>query len=180
MAELTMPSTAWLSVGANLGDKVNNCLKGIAVVNASDGCKVLDVSRFYRTSPVDYLDQDWFVNAAVRIATRLAPLELLDLLLSIQRKTGRKKGGIRFGPRLLDLDILLFDNRTMRSPQLEIPHPRMHKRAFVLVPICDIDPTVTHPVYGDTVAHLLEGLEDDTQHVMPMETQPTLTRGRMP
>jgi 2-amino-4-hydroxy-6-hydroxymethyldihydropteridine diphosphokinase len=179
MADLASAHTAWLSVGSNMGDKLANCLKGIAAVNTMDGCRVMDVSRFFRTSPVDYLEQDWFVNAAVRMVTRLEPLDLLDRLVTIQNEMGRKKDAIRFGPRVLDLDILLFDQRIVQMPRLEIPHPRMHKRAFVLVPICDINPAVNHPVTGETAARLLERLDDDAQQVIPLEKQPTLTRGRM-
>ncbi len=95
-------------------------------------------------------------------------------MIAIQQKMGRKADTIRFGPRLLDLDILLYDNLIVRTQRLEIPHPRMHKRAFVLQPICDINPTIVHPVLGQTIADLLFGLDDDQQRVIPLENQPTL------
>jgi 2-amino-4-hydroxy-6-hydroxymethyldihydropteridine diphosphokinase len=87
---------------------------------------------------------------------------------------GRMADTVRFGPRVLDLDILLYDDRVIRTPRLEIPHPRMHKRAFVLQPICDINPAVIHPVLGQTVADLLSHLDDEDQRVIPLENQPRL------
>jgi 2-amino-4-hydroxy-6-hydroxymethyldihydropteridine diphosphokinase len=163
----------YISVGSNLGDKLDNCLKGIAALAESNHSMVLQSSRFFRTSPVDYTDQDWFVNAAVKIGTTQDPLNLLDELLAIQRQMGRKADTIRFGPRVLDLDILLFDDRVITMPRLTIPHPRMHKRAFVLQPMCDINASIRHPVLGKTVAVLLERLGDDDQHVIALENQPT-------
>ena len=114
---------------------------------------------------MDYFDQDWFVNAAVRIATHLAPLELLEQIGTIQKQAGREDQKIRFGPRVLDLDIIFYDSQVIRSPQLEIPHPRMHKRRFVLQPICDIDPKFIHPLQGQPVQMLLDQLDDDEQEI---------------
>lgn len=180
MAVLRTDPVVFISVGSNLGDKLDNCLKGIDALSESGESKLLATSRFFRTSPVDYVEQDWFVNAAVKIATRLAPLELLDQLAAIQQRMGRKADAIRFGPRVLDLDILIYDDRVIRTSRLEIPHPRMHKRAFVLQPICDIDPTIIHPVLGQTVGDLLDHLNDDDQRVIPLDDQPTRLQGRAP
>jgi 2-amino-4-hydroxy-6-hydroxymethyldihydropteridine diphosphokinase len=179
MAVVKTDHAVFISVGSNLGGKLENCLKGIAALAESGQALLLKTSRFYRTSPVDYADQDWFVNAVVKIGTTLNPLDLLDELIAIQQSLGRKAEPIRFGPRVLDLDILLYDDRVLRTPRLEIPHPRMHKRAFVLQPICDIDPTIIHPVLGKTVADLLNCLDDDEQRVIALENQPTLLKGRM-
>ena len=178
MAGVNHPQAVFLSIGSNLGNKLDNCLKGIAAVAATDGCDLLGVSRFYRTSPVDYTDQDWFINAAISIATSLKPLVLLDQLVRIQRDVGRTDNTIRYGPRVLDLDILLYGNRIIQTPRLEIPHPRMHKRAFVLQPICDMNPAVEHPVLHKTATALL-GLLDDDQQVILLENQPRLPTGRM-
>ena len=180
MAVLAADHAVFISVGSNLGDKLDNCLKGIDALSESGESKLLSTSRFFRTSPVDYIEQDWFVNAAVKIATRLAPLDLLDQLGAIQQRMGRKADAIRFGPRVLDLDILIYDDRVIRTPRLEIPHPRMHKRAFVLQPICDIDPTIIHPVLGQTVGDLLDQLNDDDQRVIPLDDQPRRLQGRTP
>jgi 2-amino-4-hydroxy-6-hydroxymethyldihydropteridine diphosphokinase len=170
----------FISVGSNLGDKLDNCLRGIAALTESGERMLTGVSRCYRTSPVDYTDQDWFVNAVVKIETPEAPLALLEALIAIQRRMGREDGGIRFGPRVLDLDILLFDECVTHLPQLEIPHPRMHKRAFVLRPMCDIDPTITHPVLEKTIGDLLAVLDDEGQQVIPLDDQPTFRQGGLP
>ena len=172
MADITARHQVFISVGSNLGDKLENCLGGIDALTAPGLARLAAVSRFYRTSPVDYTDQDWFVNAAVKIETDLDPQSLLDRMMTIQRQLGRKRDAIRFGPRLLDLDILLYDDRTMATQRLEIPHPRMHKRAFVLQPICDIDATVVHPVLGRTIGALRDALDDETQAVVPLDPQP--------
>jgi len=180
MAVVKTDHAAFVSVGSNLGDKLDNCLKGIAALIESGESSLLGASRFFRTSPVDYTDQDWFVNAAVKIRTTMEPLDLLDKLVAIQQQMGRKTDAVRFGPRVLDLDILLYDDRVFRTPRLEIPHPRMHKRAFVLQPICDINPSIIHPVLGQTVADLLGRIDDEDQRVIPLENQPTLLPGKEP
>ncbi len=172
MAAVKTDHAVFISVGSNLGGKLDNCLRGIAALTESAESSLLEASRFFRTSPVDYADQDWFVNAAVKIKTTLAPLVLLDKLVSIQQQMGRKTDAVRFGPRVLDLDILLYDDWVIRTPRLTIPHPRMHKRAFVLQPICDINPSIIHPVLGQTVADLLSHLDDEDQRVIPLENQP--------
>ena len=169
---------AYLSVGSNMGGKLENCLKGLAAIDQSDATKVVQTSKFYRTSPVDYKDQAWFVNAVVKICTTLDPFTLLDLLTEIQRHLGRNKDGVRFGPRVLDLDILLYDDRVIKSARLEIPHPRMHKRAFVLQPICDIDPAIAHPILGMTVSDLLQQIKDEEQRVVPLVNQPVSMQSR--
>ncbi len=180
MAGVAALHTVYLSVGSNLGDKLDNCLGGMGALSESGRSRLLAVSRFYRTSPVDYTDQDWFVNAAVQIGTTLDPSDLLDELIAIQQRMGRKADVVRFGPRLLDLDILLYDDWVMRTPRLEIPHPRMHKRAFVLQPICDINPTIIYPVLRRTAAVLLARLDADDQRVIPLQNQPALSQGRTP
>ena len=174
MVAVNTDHAVFISVGSNLGGKLDNCLRGIAALTESAESSLLMASRFFRTSPVDYADQDWFVNAAVKIRTTMAPLALMDKLVSIQQQMGRKAGGVRFGPRVLDLDILLYDDWVVQTPRLTIPHPRMHKRAFVLQPICDINPSIIHPVLGQTVADLLSHLDDENQRVIPLENQPIL------
>ncbi len=163
------PRTVFISVGANLGDKMSNCRFGIAQLAALADVGRMAVSPFYRTAPVDYLDQDWFVNAALRLTTTLAPVELLDNIIAIQKQAGRKEDKIRFGPRVLDLDIIFYGDQVVREPRLEIPHPRMHKRRFVLQPICDIDPAFIHPVRGLTVKALLDRLDDDQQEIFRID-----------
>jgi 2-amino-4-hydroxy-6-hydroxymethyldihydropteridine diphosphokinase len=162
-------NTVFISVGANLGDKVANCRFGIARLTALAGVSACVTSPFYRTAPVDYLDQDWFVNAAVRLTTTIAPLDLLEHITVIQRAAGRVGDKIRFGPRRLDLDIIFYGQRVVQHPRLEIPHPRMHKRRFVLQPICDIDPKFVHPVRGQGIQTLLDQLDDDQQEIIRID-----------
>jgi len=164
------PHSVIISVGSNIGDKQANCQQGIDRLLASGNASLVKTSRFYRTSPVDFLDQDWFVNAAVKIETDLEPVELLGILQSIQQQVGRLKGGIRFGPRILDLDIIFYDQLVMKTPTLEIPHPRMHKRRFVLQPICDIDPDIVHPLLNIPLKSLLNQLDDNEQAVIELLT----------
>ncbi|MGA6927511.1 MAG: 2-amino-4-hydroxy-6-hydroxymethyldihydropteridine diphosphokinase [Desulfosarcina sp.] len=176
---MTADHVAIVSVGSNLGDKLDNCLKGIGALTGTEKIRLVGLSRFFRTSPVDFTDQAWFVNAVIKVTTALEPLPLLDELIAIQRRMGRRVDTVRFGPRVLDLDILLFDDRILTTTRLEIPHPRMHKRAFVLQPMCDIDPAIVHPVLGETVAALLARLDDDGQQVIPVHDQPECLPGRL-
>lgn len=159
--------TAFLSVGSNLGDPLRNCQQGIATLCADSRVELLAQSQFYRTQPVDFLEQDWFVNAALQLRTVLAPLDLLALIQSIQRLMGRKSDAVRFGPRILDLDIIFYDDLVLDTPHLVVPHPRMHKRRFVLQPICDIDPGVVHPLLGRTMQELLQQLPIEGQEMVP-------------
>lgn len=158
--------TVYIGAGSNIGDKLLNCKKGIADLTRSRNTVLKDWSRFYKTEPVDYKDQEWFVNLVVKIETRLDPFQLLDELKSIERDTGRVNDPIRFGPRILDLDILLYDNWVKNSSRLVIPHPRMHKRRFVLQPICDIDPEIVHPVLKKDMQYLLDILDENEQKVV--------------
>ncbi len=162
---MTKPHTAYISVGSNMGDKMENCTRGIAGLGMSDACSVVASSPFYRTEPVDYTDQDWFVNAVVKIETRLEPARLLKEIQSVERTAGRIRP-VRFGPRILDMDILLYDDLAVHEADLEIPHPRMHKRRFVLQPICDIDPSVVHPLLKSDMRSLLSNLKKGEQEII--------------
>jgi 2-amino-4-hydroxy-6-hydroxymethyldihydropteridine diphosphokinase len=158
--------TAYISVGSNLGDKLDNCRRGIEALTDTGKCRLIDQSNIYRTEPVDYTDQDWFVNYAVKIETGLNPFSLLDTIKSIERNAGRIKDDVRFGPRVLDMDILLYDEIVLNDPRLTIPHPRMHKRRFVLKPICDIDPHINHPVIKRNMQSLLNNLDEKGQRIV--------------
>jgi 2-amino-4-hydroxy-6-hydroxymethyldihydropteridine diphosphokinase len=126
---------------------------------------MIDQSLVYQTEPVDYKDQDWFVNYVVKIETTLDPIALLDTLKLIEQDAGRTRDAVRFGPRLLDLDIILYDAMVVDTLKLVVPHPRMHKRRFVLKPICDIDPDIIHPVFHRTMQSLLEDLAAKDQRI---------------
>jgi 2-amino-4-hydroxy-6-hydroxymethyldihydropteridine diphosphokinase len=160
--------TAIISIGSNLGDKLDNCRRAIDALKALGHTTVVACSRFYKTAPVDFLEQDWFVNAAVKVATRLDARALLDALNGIQQRAGRHGDAIRFGPRIIDLDIIFYDETVIETPDLLIPHPRLHKRRFVLQPICDIDPAIVHPILKKDVRALLDRLDDDAQSVEPI------------
>ena len=158
---------AYLSIGSNLKDRHSNCLKGIHLLGETEAVRVLEQSPFYMTKPVDYLEQEWFINGVVKIKTTLDPLPLLKVLQKIEKKIGRKSDGIRFGPRILDMDIIFYDDSALNHAELVIPHPRMHKRCFVLKPLCDIDPGIVHPVLKKTVQSLLLNIDDRDQEVIP-------------
>lgn len=155
-------SIAYISVGSNLGERADNCRQGIATLAALDGVKLLTQSRLFLTEPENYEDQDWFVNAMAKIETTLAPMELLKQLKAIEVAAGRTTPKIRYGPRILDLDIIFYDDIILDSKDLQIPHPQMHKRQFVLQPFCDIDPDITHPVLKKSVQQLSDALFSTT------------------
>jgi 2-amino-4-hydroxy-6-hydroxymethyldihydropteridine diphosphokinase len=158
--------TVFISVGSNLGDKLGNCRRGIERLCADGAVRLTGRSRDYRTEPVDFTDQDWFVNCVVRVETALPPLELLDRLQAVQHAAGRTVDAVRFGPRVLDLDILLCDDMVCDEGRIVLPHPRMAQRRFVLKPMCDIDPDVRHPVLRKTVARLLSELGEGQEVLM--------------
>lgn len=164
-----MRHIAYISIGSNVGDRAENCSGAMAAIGAADGIEVISRSKLFWTEPVDYLDQPWFVNAMVKISTTLEPLELLNVLKQIERESGRAEQKIRFGPRVLDLDILFYEDRVINSDRLVVPHPRMHQRGFVLRPFCDIDPTVEHPVYKKNVQQLFDLLDEQGQEVRVYE-----------
>ena len=158
--------TAYIGAGSNIGDKLLNCKNGISALTNTQNAVEKARSRFYKTDPVDYKNQDWFINFVVKVETALAPLELLKTLKSIERDAGRMDGSIRFGPRILDLDIILYDDWVTNSSELIVPHPRMHKRRFVLRPICDIDPTIVNPVLKKEMQALLNALDENEQRIV--------------
>ncbi|MFC1811366.1 2-amino-4-hydroxy-6-hydroxymethyldihydropteridine diphosphokinase [Thermodesulfobacteriota bacterium] len=159
--------TAYIAVGSNIGERRLNCQNGIAALTVSGKTFLKAQSEFYLTEPVDYTDQEWFVNSVVRIDTILDPYQLLDELKSIELNAGRTVDAVKFGPRVLDLDILFYDEWVSNSLKLIVPHPRMHKRRFVLKPICDIDPTLVHPVLKKDMRSLLDSLDDSGQKIIP-------------
>ena len=148
----------YLSLGSNLGDREANLRAAIAALGDA-GVRVRRVSSFYETEPVDFLEQPWFLNCAVEGETELKPLELLRVLREIEAKIGSKKL-VAKGPRLIDMDILLYGEETIDTPELQVPHPRMHLRRFVLVPLTEIAPELRHPNWKRTVKQLLEETPD--------------------
>jgi len=157
---------AYISVGSNLGRKLENCRRGIISLTSCGDTVLVTRSPFYRTEPVGYTDQDWFINAAFSIKTSLSPEALLKRIQVIQQGAGRRESPVRFGPRILDLDILLFGDLIISTPHLIVPHPRMHKRRFVLQPLCDINPYLIHPIINQKMGDLLARLDDSDQRVV--------------
>ena len=154
--------TAYIALGANLGDKEANLRLGVEALRATKGCQVLAVSDFLVTEPYGGVEQDYFLNGAMKIRTLLTPHELLERLHEIEREAKRERV-VRWGPRTLDLDILLYDDLILDEEELHIPHIEMYKRDFVLRPLCQIAPYVRHPVYNRTAAELLAALEAGAQ-----------------
>ncbi len=156
----------FISIGSNMGDKYDNCIKGIELLNQLEHTSVTDISPFYQTDPVDFTEQDWFVNGMVRITTFLSPVDLMASLKAIEQTLGQFEKTVRFGPRLIDLDIVLYDNLVMNQETVILPHPRMHKRRFVLKPLCDIDANILHPVMKQTIQSLLDELKEGEQNIL--------------
>jgi 2-amino-4-hydroxy-6-hydroxymethyldihydropteridine diphosphokinase len=149
---------AYVGLGSNIGDKAGNMMRALEILGQFDGLKVTKISSFYETEPVGYEDQNWFVNAVAQIETIFPPEELLSMLKKTEQVIGRRET-IRWGPREIDLDLLMYDQLCFDSPELVIPHPRMHERAFVLVPLVEIVPDQVHPILKKTVTELLTELQ---------------------
>jgi 2-amino-4-hydroxy-6-hydroxymethyldihydropteridine diphosphokinase len=148
----------YLSLGSNLGDRAANLKRAVELL-AGVGVRVLRESPLYETEPVDFLDQSWFLNCVVEAETTLAPRDLLDKLQSIERSLGSKKL-ISRGPRIVDLDVLFYDDAVIHEPGMEIPHPRLADRLFVLIPLVELVPDLRHPVLGQSAAELLAATKD--------------------
>jgi len=154
-------TTAFIALGSNLGDRAQNLREAIRLLGES-GVSISKISRFYETEPVDYLDQPWFLNAVLEAQTSLPAEELLATLRSIELQMGSKKAFAK-GPRLLDLDILLYNNATIETPTLQIPHPRMLLRNFVMVPLAEIAPQLRHSSWSANAAELARHTGDASQ-----------------
>lgn len=152
--------TAYIGIGSNQGNRLEICHQAIAAVCAEAGTRLDAVSAFYETEPVGLEAQAWFINAVMRVHTDQEVWALHDGLQQIERAFGRRCDGPRFGPRVLDLDLLFYDQLVIKTDRLQVPHPRLHERRFVLRPLHDIAPGLMHPVMGRTVERLLAALTD--------------------
>jgi 2-amino-4-hydroxy-6-hydroxymethyldihydropteridine diphosphokinase len=147
---------AYVGLGANLGDREATIRRAVELLGAEPGVEVVAVSTLRETDPVGYADQPRFLNGAAAVVTRLSAPELLERLLAVERELGRVRGeGPRYGPRAIDLDLLLFGREVVDEPGLSVPHPRLAERAFVLEPLHELDPGLRLPD-GRAVRELLE------------------------
>ena len=150
---------AYIGFGSNIGDRLKHLQNAIHALSKTEGINLQEISSVYKTDPVGYEAQGQFLNGVAAIQTSLSPLSLLHTLKEIETVIGRQHR-IRWGPREIDLDILIYGNLCVQTEKLVIPHPEMHLRDFVLVPLVEIAPDLVHPVFQESIQTLLERLED--------------------
>jgi 2-amino-4-hydroxy-6-hydroxymethyldihydropteridine diphosphokinase len=148
-----MPTTVYLALGTNIGERENNLREAFRLLREA-GFEISKMSGVYETEPVDFFDQPWFLNAVLEAQTDLPAEQLLATLRNIESQMGSKKAFAK-GPRLIDLDILLYGDETIATPELQVPHPRMLQRNFVLVPLAEIAPNRRHPSWPGNASQLL-------------------------
>ena len=152
--------SAYIGFGSNIGDRLAHIQNAIHTLSKTEGITLQKISSVYKTAPVGYEAQAEFLNGVAAIQTSLSPLSLLHTLKDIETEVGRQHR-IRWGPREIDLDILIYGDLCLQTEKLVIPHPEMHLRGFVLVPLAEIAPDVVHPVFQETVQTLFEHLDGD-------------------
>ncbi len=166
-----MKIDAYIGLGSNLGDKRANCLKALKMIDQLKDTEVRTVSPFYKTEPVGVEDQqDWYLNGVAQLATTSPPLRLMKELLAIEKELGRERKK-RWDSRTIDLDILFYGNMVINEEALKVPHPRLHLRRFVLVPLAELGPDLVHPVFKKTVRELLEECPAEGQEVVRLEEE---------
>ena len=159
---------AWIGLGGNSKDSGDLLRRALELLAAEPAITLLRRSRCYRTPPWGMRDQPEFVNAVAELATELPPLSLLDRILGIERRLGRVRKGPRWGPRSIDLDLLTYDEWELQSDELELPHPRMHLRAFVLVPLLEVEPEFVIPGRGAAIDWLRRIDPSERAAVVPL------------
>lgn len=154
-----MENLAYIALGSNMGDRFGYLKKALLLLESHEGIQVVNTSSIYETDPVGYTDQDQFLNMAVQVKTKLNSEELLAECLRIEEELGRKRE-IRWGPRTLDLDILLYNHENIETEKLTIPHPRMSERAFVLLPLLEMEPNLTLSTMDKPLKSFLQSIPD--------------------
>jgi 2-amino-4-hydroxy-6-hydroxymethyldihydropteridine diphosphokinase len=159
---------AYIGIGSNLGDKGRNCRQALEHIGRMSGARLKQCSRWYLTRPVGVEGQEWYLNGVASVEAEISAGDLLARLLAIESTLGRVRAE-KWGPRIIDLDLLLFGEEIIQSEELQVPHPLMHVRRFVLVPMVELAPWVVHPVLGRAMKELLESMAEDGQEVIPVE-----------
>jgi len=157
-----MKNIAYIGMGSNLGSRLENCLQAMTRLAEHPAIHVIARSSFYETEPVGKTDQGWFFNAVVQVSTELEPEALLQSLLTIEAAMGRIRNE-KWGPRIIDLDLLLYEDRILKTPQLEVPHPEMTQRRFVLAPLSELAADHVHPLVNKTIQELLSELPEENK-----------------
>ncbi len=173
--------TVFIGFGSNVGDRVDFCDRAVTLLSLLPHSQLAGVSLLYETEPVNdgsNPGEGWFLNGVVQIETDIAPKSLLSVLREIERSLGRDQDN-RSGPRTIDLDILFYGRRVINEPDLVVPHPRLHQRRFVLMPLSELDPLFVHPVRQRTVNQMLAEV-DDRSEVRLLFPQPSTRYGSRP
>jgi len=157
-----MTHTAYIGIGSNLGTPGKNCVEAIEKISINNDIKIVSKSSFYQTAPIGHINQDWFINLVIKIDTQLNPNELMSFLLNIESEMGRIRKE-KWGPRLIDLDLLFYDNLILNQKEITLPHPEIQNRKFVLTPLNEIAENLTHPILKRTIKFLLQELSDDAE-----------------
>ena len=154
-----MENISFLSIGSNMGNRLDTFQTAFRLLDENEHIKLVSCSSLYETDPVGYRDQDCFLNAVFKVETDLKPEELLRTCMQIEQELGRKRD-IRWGPRTLDLDILLYNHENVETEILSIPHPRMHERAFVIIPLMELETDINLPKMNTSLSDLLDKIPD--------------------